>query len=57
MRPHALERWHEFIKSPDEKVLWGLLHPESVKKALLARVPKGTEELNEKAFEAGYALL
>jgi 2-oxoglutarate ferredoxin oxidoreductase subunit gamma len=36
---------------------WGLLHPESVKKALLARVPKGTEELNEKAFEAGYALL
>jgi len=36
---------------------WGLLHPESVKKALLARVPKGTEELNERAFEAGYALL
>ena len=27
---------------------------ESIKKAILARAPKGTEKLNEQAFEAGY---
>lgn len=37
--------------------LKGLMHPESVKKAILERVPKGTEELNTKAFEAGYAMM
>ncbi|MBI4230278.1 MAG: 2-oxoacid:acceptor oxidoreductase family protein [Planctomycetes bacterium] len=29
--------------------------PEALRKALLASVPKGTEELNLKAFETGYA--
>jgi 2-oxoglutarate ferredoxin oxidoreductase subunit gamma len=28
-----------------------------LKKAILARVPKGTEELNEKAFELGRLLV
>lgn len=28
-----------------------------LKKAILARVPKGTEELNEKAFELGHSLV
>ncbi len=35
----------------------GLIEAAAVKKAILARVPKGTEELNEKAFEAGYAMM
>jgi len=34
-----------------------LARPESVRKAILDRVPKGTEELNTKAFELGYALM
>ncbi len=34
-----------------------LMRPESVKKAILDRVPPGTEELNSKAFEAGYAMM
>ncbi|MBP8784903.1 MAG: 2-oxoacid:acceptor oxidoreductase family protein [Synergistaceae bacterium] len=34
-----------------------LTKPESVKKAILNRVPAGTEELNSKAFDAGYALM
>lgn len=34
----------------------GLVKPVAVKQAILARVPKGTEELNEKAFEAGYRI-
>lgn len=37
--------------------LKGLMQPESVKKAILSRVPKGTEELNTKAFEAGYKMM
>lgn len=35
----------------------GLVKPEAIKKAILDRVPKGTEELNEKAFEAGYQMM
>jgi 2-oxoglutarate ferredoxin oxidoreductase subunit gamma len=35
----------------------GLYNPESIRSAILARVPKGTEELNSKAFEAGYELV
>lgn len=35
----------------------GLTKPEAIKAAILARVPKGTEELNEKAFEEGYKMM
>ncbi len=35
----------------------GILKPESIRKAILARVPKGTEELNGRAFDEGYALV
>jgi 2-oxoglutarate ferredoxin oxidoreductase subunit gamma len=35
----------------------GLVDPESIKTAILDRVPKGTEALNEKAFEAGYRII
>ncbi|MCL2407303.1 MAG: 2-oxoacid:acceptor oxidoreductase family protein [Defluviitaleaceae bacterium] len=33
-----------------------LVSKESLKKSVLTRVPKGTEELNEKALELGYSL-
>ena len=35
----------------------GLMKAESLKQAVLARVPKGTEEINEKAFIEGYKLM
>ena len=35
----------------------GLTTPEAVKEAILARVPKGTEELNAKAFDEGYSMM
>ena len=35
----------------------GVVSPESLKKAVLARVPKGTEALNEKALDLGMALV
>jgi 2-oxoglutarate ferredoxin oxidoreductase subunit gamma len=35
----------------------GLMKTDSLKQAVLARVPKGTEEMNEKAFKEGYKLM
>lgn len=35
----------------------GLMKPESIKNTILQNVPKGTEELNAKAFDEGYALM
>lgn len=35
----------------------GLVKPAAIKQAILDSVPKGTEELNEKAFEAGYRII
>jgi len=34
----------------------GLVSVEAMKKSVLASVPKGTEELNRRALEAGFAL-
>ncbi|GAB6280889.1 MAG: 2-oxoacid:acceptor oxidoreductase family protein [Thermovirga sp.] len=34
-----------------------LMKPESVKKAIMQRVPKGTEEMNERAFNEGYEMM
>lgn len=35
----------------------GLMKPESIKQTILANVPKGSEELNAKAFEEGYKMM
>jgi 2-oxoglutarate ferredoxin oxidoreductase subunit gamma len=35
--------------------LTGIVRPESMRAAVIARVPKGTEELNQKALAAGFA--
>lgn len=37
--------------------LQGLMKPESIKETILESVPKGTEELNSKAFDEGYAMM
>lgn len=34
-----------------------LMKPDSVKKAIMQRVPKGTEEMNERAFNEGYEMM
>ena len=36
--------------------LENIMKPDAVRKAMLDRVPKGTEELNAKAFEEGYKM-
>ena len=35
----------------------GLTKPEAIRTAILDRVPKGTEELNSKAFQYGYEMM
>ncbi|MDR3281096.1 MAG: 2-oxoacid:acceptor oxidoreductase family protein [Synergistaceae bacterium] len=35
----------------------GMVRPESIRSTILANVPKGTEELNSKAFDEGYRLM
>ncbi|MDR3332622.1 MAG: 2-oxoacid:acceptor oxidoreductase family protein [Synergistaceae bacterium] len=37
--------------------LQGLMKPDSIRKTIIASVPKGTEELNCKAFDEGYRLM
>ncbi|MDO9508098.1 MAG: 2-oxoacid:acceptor oxidoreductase family protein [Thermovirgaceae bacterium] len=34
-----------------------LMKPDSIKKAIMQRVPKGTEEMNERAFSEGYEMM
>lgn len=34
-----------------------LMKPDSMKKAIMQRVPKGTEEMNERAFNEGYEMM
>lgn len=36
--------------------LEGVMKPDAMRKAMLDRVPKGTEELNKKAFEEGFTM-
>ncbi|MDR1650455.1 MAG: 2-oxoacid:acceptor oxidoreductase family protein [Synergistaceae bacterium] len=35
----------------------GLLKPDSIRNTIIASVPKGTEELNSKAFDEGYRIM
>lgn len=35
----------------------GLMKPDSIKQTILQNVPKGSEELNSKAFDEGYAMM
>lgn len=35
----------------------GLMHPNSIKQTILENVPKGSEDLNERAFDEGYKMM
>ena len=57
MRPHALERWHEFIKSPDEKVLWDLLHPDAVFESPVVHTPQRGRDITFKYLASAGTVL
>jgi len=57
MRPHALERWHEFIKSPDEKVLWDLLHPDAIFESPVVHTPQRGRDITFKYLASAGTVL
>jgi len=57
MRPYALERWHEFIKSPDEKVLWDLLHPDAVFESPVVHTPQRGRDITFKYLASAGTVL
>ena len=57
MRPYALERWHEFIKSPDEKVLWDLLHPDAVFESPVVHTPQRGRDITFKYLASAGSVL
>ena len=48
MRPFALDRWHDFIKSHDEKALWDLLHPDAVFESPVVHTPQRGRDITFK---------
>jgi len=57
MQHHALERWHQFIKSPDEKVLWDLLHPDAVFESPVVHTPQRGREITFKYLASAGTVL
>ncbi len=57
MRPFALERWHEFIKSPNEKVLWDLLHPDAVFESPVVHTPQRGRDITFKYLASAGTVL
>ena len=57
MRPHALERWHDFIKSPDEKALWDLLHPDAVFESPVVHTPQRGRDITFKYLASAGTVL
>ena len=57
MQHHALERWHQFIKSPDEKVLWDLLHPDAVFESPVVHTPQRGRDITFKYLASAGTVL
>ena len=54
MRMTGLDRWHDYIKSPDHGKLWELLHPDAVFESPVVHTPQRGRELTFK-YLAGAA--
>jgi len=57
MRPFALDRWHDFIKSPDEKALWDLLHPDAVFESPVVHTPQRGRDITFKYLASAGTVL
>ena len=57
MRHPALERWHEFIKSHDEKALWDLLHPDAVFESPVVHTPQRGRDITFKYLASAGTVL
>lgn len=53
----ALDHWHDYIKSHDNRVLWDVLHPDAVFESPVVRTPQRGREITFKYLaSAGKAL-
>lgn len=57
MRPFALDRWHDFIKSHDEKALWDLLHPDAVFESPVVHTPQRGRDITFKYLASAGTVL
>ncbi|PZN95379.1 MAG: hypothetical protein DCF31_06560 [Alphaproteobacteria bacterium] len=44
----GLERWHSYIKAPDHKVLWDMLHPDAVFESPVVHTPQRGRDIVHK---------
>ena len=57
MTSHALERWHHYIKSQDQKVLWDLLHPDAVFESPVVHTPQRGRDITFKYLASAGTVL
>ena len=57
MNPSHLARWHGYIKSHDEKVLWEMLHPDVVFESPVVHTPQKGREITFKYLKAAFHVL
>ncbi|HEX7742037.1 MAG TPA: nuclear transport factor 2 family protein [Sphingobium sp.] len=53
----ALDQWHSYIKSCDQKVLWDLLHPDAVFESPVVHTPQCGRGNTFKYLASGIAVL
>jgi hypothetical protein len=57
LNPSHLARWHGYIKSHDEKVLWDMLHPDVVFESPVVHTPQKGREITFKYLKAAFVVL
>ena len=55
--PTALDRWHDYIKSHDEKVLWDLLHPDAMFESPVVHTPQRGRDITFKYLASAGTVL
>jgi hypothetical protein len=53
----ALERWYDYMKSHDQKVLWDVLHPDAVFESPVVHTPQRGREITFKYLASAGTVL
>jgi len=53
----ALDRWHDYIKSHDQKALWDLLHPDAVFESPVVHTPQRGRDITFKYLASAGTVL
>lgn len=57
MRAIALDRWYDYLKSHDQRVLWDLLHPDAVFESPVVHAPQLGREITFKYLASAGTVL